>query len=150
MSELDALLRSVVARLADVPDEALGELRRTRFRGRRMTPSGRAWRLGVLLVDRDGRLYETGEITRAIEPPRSTATKSESAETRRELRHIAARGGFAHGEVVNFGYTPLDLSALPAGPLSEVDGVVMVRWTGTFVIPLAQYLEDRLELLHDS
>lgn len=144
---LDDLLRSVTARLAGTPDEALGELRRTRFRGRRLTPTGRAWRLGVLLIDRDAHLYETGELTRALEPPRSTATKSDAAEARRELRHIASRGNFAEGEVVNFGYTTIDLSALPSGPLTEVDDAVFVRWNGTDSIPLATYLTDRVNLL---
>ena len=47
-------------------------------------PAGRAWRLGVLLIDRDGRLYATGEVTRAIDPKRGVADHSLIADARRE------------------------------------------------------------------
>ena len=75
MTDLAELLRDTVAALdaAGTPDEALGELRTSRFRAARFVPTGRAWRLGVLLLDRDGTLYETGNVTRAVEPLRGVA-----------------------------------------------------------------------------
>lgn len=117
---------------AGVHDEALGTLvPARRFRGEVLKPAGRAWRLGALLLDRDGQLYATGEVTRAIEPLRGVANKSPDAEARREKRRAAVRGRFAEGEVVNFGYRPID-------PPDDVNGV-----------PLAAYLADRVALAAD-
>jgi hypothetical protein len=117
---------------AAVHDEALGTLvPARRFRGEVLKPAGRAWRLGALLVDRDGQLYATGEVTRAIEPLRGVANKSPDAEIRREKRRAAVRGKFTEGDVVNFGYRPID-------PPETVNGV-----------PLAAYLADRVGLAID-
>ncbi len=114
---------------AGVRDEALGILvPARRFRGEVIRPAGHAWRLGALLLARDGTLYETGEVTRAIEPLRGVANKSPDAEARREKRRAAVRGRFAEGDVVNFGYRPID-------PPDTVNG-----------IPLGAYLADRVAL----
>ena len=152
------LLAAAVTALesAGVPDEAVGRLRQPRrfslSRARTIEPVGRAWRLGVLLLSRDGSLAATGTVTRAIEPPMGTANKSPEAEERREDRRAAVRGGFAEGEVVNFGAEPIDLDALgpgegDAGPLVMLDGRVMVRWSASGLAPLEAYLAERTALL---
>lgn len=158
-SRLDDLLASTVARLdgLGIADESLGAFRKPR----RLIPAppsmiqtGRAWRLGVLLLDRERRLYATGEITRAIEPGRASVNRSEQGERRRADRMAAARGPFPRGEVVNFGYLPiaLDDASLVAGsgPLSLEAGTVLVRWGDGFgelgVSPIQDYIDDRIGL----
>jgi hypothetical protein len=117
-----------------------------------LEPVGRAWRLGVLLLETDGRVHETGRITRALEPTRSQ-NLSASVEKRKAERRAAARGRFAEGEVVDYAYLPIDLSteALIAGEqrLLVVDGRALVRWgtTASEVRDAAAYLADRGELL---
>jgi hypothetical protein len=119
-----------------------------------LVPLGRVWRLGVLLLAADGGVYATGSTTRALEPGRP-AYQSESAEIRRAYRAAAFRGPFERGETVNFDATPiaLDADALRAstGPLFLRDGASMVRWSPAAddgsAVPLAAYLDDRLELL---
>jgi len=140
VSDLDAILRDAVARLADVPDEALGELRIRRLFPPKIVPRGRAWRLGTVLLDRDGRLYRVGRTTRAIEPPRGVANKSNEAEERREVQRAAVRGGFAQGETVDFGHQPLQPEL--------VDGAWMIRWSPRLpdLVSLQEYLDDRIRL----
>ena len=148
--DLAELVHRTVEALAGVPDEALGEVGKTLLgRQPKLVPAGRAWRLGVLLIDRKGRLYSTGTVTRAIEPLRAVTNRSAEAELRREERRAAVRGHFTEGEVVNFGHTLIDLESAP-GPLSVIDGVVFVRWSSTGIPrPLADYLADRLAVLDD-
>lgn len=170
-----ALVRSVRALLAQTVesleaigahDETIAELTRSRgfavFRSRpRMAPLGRAWRLGVLLLDREGRLYSTGSITRAVEPGRVT-NQSAAFEERRSYRTAAFRGPFSPGEVVNFDIIPIAIDAdslrAGSGPLfldgdsdsdSDSDGV-MVHWDshpGAGFARLDRYLAERTELL---
>jgi hypothetical protein len=157
---LDELLRVTIARLdrLGVADESLGEFRKPRRlipAPPSMVPTGRAWRLGVLLVDREGRVYATGEITRAIEPGRAAVNRSEQGERRRADRLAASRGPFARGEVVNFGYLPLAIDdaslAAGSGPLRLEADTVTVRWGDGFgelgVSPIEEYLDDRIALL---
>lgn len=153
---LPALLTRTVADLVtrSVADEAIGELRKPRFGAARIVPVGRAWRLGVLLLDGDGALYATGSITRAIVPLRGVANKSPDAEVRREFRRAAARGRFAEGEVVNFGVVRLvlDVETLEAGsgPLRMRNGEVAVLWNPADPVrglrPLEDYLAERAAL----
>jgi hypothetical protein len=155
-ADLPALLSRTVADLTarSVADEALGELRTPRFRAARIVPIGRVWRLGVLLLDRDGALYATGSVTRAIVPQRGVANKSPDAEVRREFRRAAARGRFSEGEVVNFGVErlSLDVASLEAGsgPLRMRDGEVTVLWNPADPVrglrPIADYLSERAAL----
>jgi hypothetical protein len=154
-------LGSLVAELvaARAKDETLGEFLPARGFGPFATAEkfrvvGRAWRRGVLLVDRDGRLYATGEITRAIEPGRAAVNRSPDGERRRALRLAAARSGLARGEVVNFGYLLIDTSAdaLERGfessrPLSVRDGSVVVELETGSVADLDGYLAERRALL---
>jgi len=168
MSETDAAalaarVRELLARTATeleqraAPDEALGVFTRgrgfARFRGAdSIRPAGRAWRLGALLLMSDGALHATGKVTRAIVPLRGVTNRSPEADQRRAERLAASRGGFAEGENVNFGYTPiaLDGDALlrGSGPLSVRDGEVLVRWApGDGVTPLERYLHERVALL---
>ena len=131
----------------DAPQESLATMKLRRFLPAKLVPRGRAWRLGVLLVGSDGTLYSTGTVTRAIEPLRGVANKSEEAEARRELRRAAVRGGFAEGETINLDASPLTLGT---GPLTEHDGVIMIEWSpGNPPRPLDAYLADRLSLLRE-
>lgn len=124
-----------------------------------MKPVGRAWRLGVLLLDRDCHLFEVGRITRAIEPGRAAVNRTALGEARRADRLAASRGAFSEGDVVNFEYTPIDLdtAALRSGGQAvflagdDVDAPPLVRWDvhsgEPSVAPLESYLADRLALI---
>ena len=115
-----------------------------------MRPVGRAWRLGVLLIERDGSVSAAGKITRAVRPGWAQ-NLSASVEARRSDRLAASRGKFDDGEVVNYEFTPvsLDIAQLEAGsgPLLLRDGGVLVRWSEAGYRPLAPYVTDRIEML---
>ena len=122
---------------ADIPDEALGVWRPEKkifgvARPPAIDPVGRVWRLGVLLIDRDGTLYATGKLTRAIVPKDFNADKSLAGEAHREIQRAASRGSFRPGESVNYEWRRLDADQAQA----LVDPV-----------PLEKYLRERLELL---
>lgn len=80
-------------------------------------------------------------------------------EQRRADRMAASQGPFAHGDVVNFDYTPIELetSALRSGgqavflTADDTDAQPMVRWDvhsgEPSVAPLESYLADRLALI---
>jgi hypothetical protein len=155
---LAALLESTAAWLEErgARDEALGALQRRRGLlglggGLRLVPHGRVWRLGVLLLDRERRLYTGGAVTRAVEP-RHPNYQSVSGEERREMRRIALESGFPPGEVVNYDAEelPLDEESLRggAGPLELAEGVLLVHWAaGQRAVDLGRYLEERGRLL---
>lgn len=139
--------------LAGVPKEALGEERRTRFRGHRIVRVGAAWHVGVLLLTDDGALT-TAEVLRAGDPGRR-GYSAESARERAMRRELALRGGFAAGETVHVGWSEIDVDAVDAGgasgPLSFVDGVPQVRWSPSGdLMPLEAYLRERIALLRDA
>ncbi len=167
MSDEDALAaaRALVSRTAEAlaaagaRDEALAEFVAARRvlmvqRPAAMRPLGRVWRLGVLLLGRDGGLRATGAITRAVEPGHPGHV-SVSAEDRREHRAAAFRGPFAPGETVNYDTTPipLDADALRAspGPLLLRDGRLLVRWSASLgddaAADFEPYLLERADLL---
>lgn len=139
-------------------DEALAEYvpeRRTLGipRAARMTPLGRAWRLGALLVTADGRLLATGRVVRAERPARRSTPAAAIAE-QRAYAAAAVKGGFAEGETVNFGAVPVDPAELvragASGPLVVVDDELFVRWSPSLpdsLTPLDRYLADRVDLL---
>jgi len=158
-----AALRGTVDELRRraVPDEAVAVLRTPRAIGpiRRapvMVPTGRAWRLGVLLLDADGGLAATGRVTRALEPTRSQDL-SAGVEARKDARRAASRGRFREGEAVHWDVVPLHLDAAAladpgapfAGRLSLRGQEVVVQWgpSAGDVRPLAAYLRDRLDVL---
>ncbi|MCJ0702232.1 hypothetical protein FRIG_14015 [Frigoribacterium faeni] len=158
-AQLRALLADTARDLAarDARTEALARYRPSRRivvvkTADSLEPVGRAWRLGVLLLETDGRVHETGRITRALEPTRSQ-NLSPSVERRKAERRAAARGHFAEGEVVDYAYLPVDLSteALVAGDqrLLVSDGRALVRWGAGpgEVRDAAAYLADRGDLL---
>ena len=117
-------------------------------------PLGRVWRLGVFLLDPEGRLFHTGSTTRAVAPG-YPGYQSHSAEERRGYRTAAYRGPFAAGETVNFGATLIDLDpdALrdSPGPLFIAGDRALVRWnpsaTAETAIEFHAYLEERVGLL---
>jgi hypothetical protein len=160
--EVAVSLGRIVGMLQDsgAKDEALGILRQSRgfsiFKTAPvMIPAGRAWRLGVLLLDRHSQLYSTGEVTRAVEPGRAATNRSDAGELRRSVRTAAARGPFDEGEVVNYYFVPisLDVDRLRdgSGPLSTEGDTVMVRWDdGLGSSPLDAYLTERATLLAEG
>ncbi|HEY8589778.1 MAG TPA: hypothetical protein VIL55_09535 [Naasia sp.] len=155
---LAELLRATVAWLLEHRgrDEALGRLERKRGLfglggGVVLRPAGRVWRLGVLLLDAEGRLYEAAVATRAVEP-RHPNYQSVSGEHRRNLRRLALQGGFPEGESVNLDADELalDEDSLRAGsgPLLLDGDRLLVRWApGRSHVPLRPYLEERARLL---
>lgn len=138
---------------AGARDEALGILKEHRRLGRPpvITPAGRAWRLGELLLDRDARLYATGAVTRAIAPLRGVTNRSHEADVRRADRLAASRGRFPEGETINYRFEeiPTDDAEVRAGTgrLTLVDGIVLVRLGNETPTALAAYLADRASLL---
>jgi len=158
-ADLAQLLRDTAAALdaRHARDEALATVKPSRrlllvHTSASMQPAGRAWRLGVMLLDRDGRAWATGSITRATEPKREQ-NLSASVEERRDARRAASRR-FTEGEVVNFGHVPLPLDAESlrsgaADPLLLRGGVVYVRWGqgADELRELRAYLADRSEFV---
>ena len=145
--DLSSLAEQLAARHAR--DEAVGVWRERRVFGVARPPvieaSGRAWRLGALLLDREGRLYAVGRVTRALEPRDFNSDKTVAGEARRDEQRAAARGSFTRGETVNFDVRPLDTAA-PEAPLAIVEGELTVV-DGAVRMPLERYLTDRAELL---
>lgn len=147
---LAVLLDGARVALAGLPQEALGREKTSRWRAPRIVRAGSAWHLGVLLIADDA-VFATAEVLRSAAPVRR-GYAAESARARAERRAEASRGGFADGETVHVGWTPIDVAAVAAGgssgPLALVDGVPSVRWSasGGFV-PLSAYLDDRIALL---
>jgi hypothetical protein len=159
-ADLPALLDRTIAELTrrGLHDEALGAFKPSRgvaiFRtADAFVPVGRAWRLGVLLLSSDGRLFALGEVTRAVEPKRAAVNRSPAGEERRAYRAAASRSAFPTGEAINFNFEPIALHAasLTAGsaPLFVRDGAVQV-----IVDPasggsadLERYLADRTAVL---
>lgn len=124
-------------------------------RAPRMSAIGPVWRLGVLLLDADGRLYATGRVIRAERAVRKSVT-AESVAEQRAYRAAAIKGGMPEGATVVFDAEPiaLDADALAAGaasgPLVMRGDEVLVRWSPTqpdALIPLEAYLRDRVDLL---
>ncbi|MDQ1573587.1 MAG: hypothetical protein QOH44_1146 [Actinomycetota bacterium] len=160
IDELPGLLVSTVVALSDagVHDEALGAFKPSRgvliFRtADAFAPVGRAWRLGVLLLDRSGGLYSLGEVTRAVAPGRAAVNRSAAGTERRSYREAASRSAFPAGEAVNFGFAPLALDAASlaagSGPLFLLDGQIMVTVDPASggATDLERYLADRVAAL---
>jgi hypothetical protein len=122
-------------------------------RAARMTPIAPVWRLGVLLLDAEGRLYATGRVVRAERAVRKSIA-AESVAEQRAFRAAAIAGGIAEGETVDFDAhpIPLDVEALTAasGPLVLGYDGVLVRWNPSLpdaLMPLEAYLSERVDLL---
>ncbi|MEJ1088631.1 glutaminase [Microbacterium sp. Mu-80] len=144
-----ALLANARDELRDVPQNGLGVVKVSRWRGTRIVRAGQAWHLGVLLLADDA-VFETGEVLRAAAEVRRGYT-AESARARADRRAQARRGGFAEGEIVHVDWHPIDVAAVDtgdaSGPLVLVDGEPHVRWApGASPVPLAGYLAERIAL----
>ncbi|MFC7431084.1 MULTISPECIES: hypothetical protein [unclassified Agrococcus] len=153
---IDAAVRRLAA--AGAREEWLGEVvipRRILGVGRppRIDRRGRVWRVGALLVARDGSVHATGTITRVTDPGRPQGLTA-SVELRRAERVAALAGGFAIGDVVNHATAPVAIDAslvdAPADAVLAIrGGVAWVRWGRTAAerTRLDAYLADQLELL---
>ena len=149
-------LRAVAERLAaaGARDEALAEHVEPKPvlgipRRPRMRSLGRAWRLGALLLQPDGSIWRTGVSTRVAEPGRPQHHTA-SVEQRRAWRAAAIQGGFAMGETVNHGISPIPLDESlvdGSGPLVVRGGGAWVRWGSDEPVPLERYLDDLADLL---
>ncbi|GAA2171755.1 hypothetical protein GCM10009846_06800 [Agrococcus versicolor] len=155
-----AALADAVRRLeaAGAREEALGEVvipRRMLGMGKppRIERRGAVWRVGALLLDRDGGVHATGTSTRVADPGRPQGLTA-SVELRRAERVAAIAGGFELGEVVNHATTPIAIDeSLVDAPADAVlairGGVAWVRWGRTAAerTRLDAYLADQLDLL---
>lgn len=118
-----------------------------------MRTSGRAWRIGVLLLTTEGELRATGETIRIVDPGTRSAV-SHTAEVRRELRQAARRARVDEGDTVDLGSRPIALDAslgTADGPVVRRDGRLLVRWApaggDAALVPLVRYLDERVDLL---
>lgn len=148
---------------AGIEPEALAEYvapRRVLFvtRPATMRQLGEVWRLGVLLLGTDARLYAVGRATRAAERGRP-GYQSVSREERREIAAAALRGGYEAGASVNFDARPIPLDADGVAslasdlPVGAADGELRVRWRPGAPLAgaptLTDYLAERVGLLID-
>jgi hypothetical protein len=135
---------------AGARDELLAEWVTRRFRSGTFAPVDRVWRLGVLLVGRAGGLWATGATMR-IDELRHDNHQSNLAAERRAIRAAALSAGVPAGETLDYDAErlALDDDFAGAGPLVLTDDGVQVRWNpnGTELVPLADYLAERVELL---
>lgn len=154
--DAEALFDDARMRLDGAPREHLGRLvvpvglRQAMGARPKVVPDGEAWRVGTLLIG-DGAVYEVGDVVRASEERRRGFT-SEASRRRAEAEAMCVRGGFLPGAVVNVDHAEIDLAALAAtgssGPLSVVDGTVLIRWTSAgATMPLDAYLRDKIGLV---
>lgn len=132
---------------AGVPDEQLADLVPARrigpiLRRARFVPTGRAWRLGAVLVDAAGSVWTTGSVTRAVVPRQFAANKSPAEEQRRDLQRTAAKA-FPVGETVDFGHEPVGDGADAA--IVERGGILWLRLADQDVA-FEPYLADRVRL----
>lgn len=169
------LVREAVDRLAraGVAPEVLGRRLEPRRvlgvgRARRVVAVGSAWRLGALLLTRDGELATSGSVVRAA-PAVRRGFPAQATRDRADLGAAAVRGGIAPGSTVHLDWQWVGLSRLAvdgeAGPLllaggdaadvgaaadhdgGAADPEVLVRWSQKAQpVPLTAWLRERCEL----
>lgn len=162
LAEARAALAAAAAELASArarPEQLAATVAAHRVLGlvpRRATMrrAGEGWRLGALLVTRDGEAFEPRTViraSRAVLPGQQAA----SAQERRALRLMALDAGFAEGDVIALDPRRIpidDVEAMLAEthPLVLRDGRVLVRWMpdapDDSLAPLEVYVRERLEL----
>jgi PAS domain-containing protein len=136
---------------AHARDELLAERVARRFRADTFRPIGRVWRLGVLLLGRDGALHAAGQSIR-VDELRHDNHQSNLAAERRAVRAMALAAGVPAGETLDYDAEPIALDAGladSAGPVILNPDGVMVRWNpgGTELVPFERYLDERAGLL---
>jgi len=153
---------AVAGRLADAgitPDQLADRVGARRMlgvipRSATMRRTGEGWRLGVLIVTRNGDAYAPDTTVRATRQ-QLPGHQAESAQKRRALRLTALSAGFHDGAIVDLDARRLPLDD-PAAMHAEVsplvlrEGRVLVRWMtsapDSTLRPLADYLHEREQL----
>ncbi|RZS59527.1 hypothetical protein EV141_0756 [Microcella putealis] len=112
--------------------------------------AGVGWRLGVVAVDTDARLYVVGQIVRATRQV-LPGHQAESARERRAMKEQLVDVGFPDGATVLLDATPVASGAAEAAGLVVVrDGRILIRWMpsapDSALMPLPAYLAERTEL----
>ena len=162
MTEAQASVASLAARLAASrrPGELLAETVPARKalglipRRASMRRVGEGWRLGVLLVTREGELFAARQVFRAARQV-LPGHQSTSAQQRLARRLVALDAGFPDGSTIVL-YAPRipldDAEAMRAhaGPVVVRDGRLLVRWMpgspDDALTALDAYLNERLDL----
>lgn len=142
------VVAAAVARLRDagIPTETRVATLRAAFGRTKLRPVGTVWRLGAVCVDADGGIWATGDVL-VVSAPTHPNFRSQVALERNETRRMLVRAGVAVGTTVVLDPRPLDPDA-PAAPLVALDDGVGVQWiAGGQAVPLAAYLDERVELL---
>lgn len=116
--------------------------------------AGVGWRLGVVAVDTDGRLYVVGQIVRATRQV-LPGHQAESARERRAMKEQLVDVGFPDGATVLLDAVPVVNPAAvqpttASGPVVVRDGRILIRWMpsapDSALMPLPAYLAERTEL----
>lgn len=116
--------------------------------------AGVGWRLGVVAVDTDGRLYVVGQIVRATRQV-LPGHQAESARERRAMKEQLVDVGFPDGATVLLDAVPVVNPAAvqpttASGPVVARDGRILIRWMpsapDSALMPLPAYLAERTEL----
>ena len=118
--------------------------------------AGEGWRLGVIAVDTDARLYAVGQIVRATRQV-LPGHQAESARERRAVKEQLVDVGFPDGATVLLDAVPVTESGPAAvqtttasGPVVVRDGRILIRWMpsapDSALMPLPTYLAERTEL----
>ncbi len=118
--------------------------------------AGVGWRLGVVAVDTDGRLYVVRQIVRATRQV-LPGHQAESARERRAMKEQLVDVGFPDGATVLLDAVPVTENgpapaqmATASGPVVVRDGRILIRWMpsapDSALMPLPAYLAERTEL----
>lgn len=109
--------------------------------------AGTGWRLGVVAIDTEARLYSVGQIVRATRQV-LPGHQAESARERRAVKEQLVDVGFPDGATVLL--DPSLVSGDSVGAVVVRDGRALVRWMpsapDTALTPLPAYLAERVAL----
>lgn len=142
------VVEAAVERLRDarVPTETRVATVRGAFGRVKVQPVGEVWRVGALCLASNGAVFATGDVLIVAEPTHPNH-RNALAVQRNEQRLRLRRAGIAVGTTVVWDARSLDLDD-PEPPLVVTSGGLGVLWaTGVIPVPLAAYLNERVDLL---